>query len=71
MLSLTAISIMLVAYSVVIHIDVTNAASDGSQNKNGKWLKEKLKEAGQKVRDSTDQLRGPGSPIKGVPLCCL
>jgi len=29
---------------VVVHVDIANAASDGSQNKDGKWLKEKLKE---------------------------
>jgi hypothetical protein len=68
--ALIAISVILLAYSLVVHVDIANAASDNSESKNGKWLKEKLKETAQKVGDSIGKALGPGSPCKLLPYPC-
>ena len=64
---LTAMSLILITCITTMNINVTNGASgDSSIVKNGKWLKDKLQDTANKVRDTIGELRGPVCPIKAV-----
>ena len=64
---LTAMSLILITYITSMNINVTSGVSDDSSTvKNGKWLKDKLQDTANKVRDTIGELRGPGCPIKAV-----
>jgi hypothetical protein len=59
----------MIVSTVLAGLHTAAGASDASPNQSGKWLKEKLKETAQKIRDSVNEERGPGCPVKGSKLC--